>query len=60
MRRYPDNRYQSADELLGDLRRLDQIDPSAYDMSPEKPMGGLGVAGGGLFSKMFKRRGGGG
>lgn len=61
MRRYPDGRYRSADELLVDLGRLDQIDPSTFDQSPEKPMGGLGAAGGGkgLFSKMFKRGGGG-
>ncbi|MBV8983954.1 MAG: serine/threonine protein kinase [Acidimicrobiia bacterium] len=41
MRRYPENRYQSADELLADLDRLDQIDPSAFDSSPEPPMGGM-------------------
>jgi len=39
MRRYPKNRYQSADDLLTDLGRLDQLDPSSFDLSPEKPMG---------------------
>jgi eukaryotic-like serine/threonine-protein kinase len=61
MRRYPENRYQSADELLRDLARLDALDPNAYDVSPEKPMGSLMTSGGGkgLFSKVFKTRGGG-
>jgi serine/threonine-protein kinase len=59
MRRYPENRYQSADEVLLDLGRLDQLDAAAYDLGPEKPMGGLAAGGGkGLFSKMFKRAGG--
>jgi serine/threonine-protein kinase len=61
MRRYPENRYQSADDLLADLDRLDTLDPATYDLSPEKPMGSLGVTGGGkgFFSKVFKSRGGG-
>jgi serine/threonine protein kinase len=41
MRRYPKNRYQSADELLADLDRLDTLDASEIDLSPEKPMGGM-------------------
>jgi serine/threonine protein kinase len=59
MRRYPENRYQSADEVLRDLDRLNHLDPAAYDRAPEKPVGGLAASGGkGLFSKMFKRAGG--
>lgn len=41
MRRYPDNRYQSAVELLADLDRLDSLDVAAFDLSPEAPMGGI-------------------
>ncbi|MBV9411215.1 MAG: serine/threonine protein kinase, partial [Acidimicrobiia bacterium] len=41
MRRYPENRYQSADELLADLDRLDTLDASSIDLSPEAPMGGI-------------------
>ncbi len=41
MRRYPEHRYQSAAELLADLERVDNLDPSHYDTSPEKPMGGM-------------------
>ena len=41
MRRYPENRYQSADELLADLDRLDQLDAASFDLSPEAPMGGM-------------------
>lgn len=61
MRRYPENRYQSTDDLLRDLARLDTLDPNAYDASPEKPMGSLMASSGGkgLFSKVFKTRGGG-
>jgi serine/threonine-protein kinase len=44
MRRHPENRYQSADALLADLEHLEQVDPAAYDVSPEKPMGGLAPA----------------
>jgi serine/threonine protein kinase len=60
MRRDPQNRYQSADELLGDLDRLDALDLGTYDLSPEKPMGSLTTAGGGkgLMSKLFRNRGG--
>ena len=45
MRRYPENRYQSADELLADLDRLDELDPTAFDLSPEPPMGGMAAVG---------------
>jgi serine/threonine-protein kinase len=45
MRRYPENRYQSAVELLDDLDHLDTLDPKRYDTSPEKPMGGMAAAG---------------
>jgi eukaryotic-like serine/threonine-protein kinase len=41
MRRYPEHRYQSAEALLADLNRLDQLDPHSYDVSPEPPMGGM-------------------
>jgi serine/threonine-protein kinase len=41
MRRYPEHRYQSADELLADLDRLDTLDPASFDLSPEAPMGGM-------------------
>ncbi len=44
MRRYPEHRYQSADELVADLDRLDTLDPRAYDTSPEPPMGGMAAA----------------
>ncbi|MBV8951502.1 MAG: serine/threonine protein kinase [Actinobacteria bacterium] len=43
MRRYPEHRYQSARDIVRDLDHLDEIDPSAYDLSPEAPMGGIGV-----------------
>jgi len=41
MRRYPANRYQTADELVADLDRLDTLDPTSYDTSPEPSMGGM-------------------
>jgi serine/threonine protein kinase len=47
MRRYPEHRYQSAQELLSDLERADvpgAIDVSAFDLSPEPPMGGMAAA----------------
>jgi serine/threonine protein kinase len=40
MRRLPKNRYQTAEELLGDLDNLDSLDLSRFDLSPEPPMGG--------------------
>jgi serine/threonine-protein kinase len=45
MRRYPENRYQSADALLADLERLDSLEPASFDLSPEPPMGGMASAG---------------
>ena len=48
MRRYPENRYQSADELLADLDRLDELDPASFDLSPEPPMGGMAATGSAL------------
>jgi eukaryotic-like serine/threonine-protein kinase len=44
MRRSPDNRYQTAQELVADLDRLDTLDPATYDMSPETPIGGMAAA----------------
>lgn len=41
LRRYPENRYQSAAALLADLDRLDELDISTFDFSPEAPMGGM-------------------
>jgi serine/threonine-protein kinase len=41
MRRFPKNRYQSAVDLVHDLDRLDTLDPSKFDLSPEPPMGGM-------------------
>jgi len=41
MRRQPAHRYQTADALVADLDHLDQLDPAAYDLSPEPPMGGM-------------------
>jgi eukaryotic-like serine/threonine-protein kinase len=41
MRRYPENRYQSAEALLADLDHLDVVDPSTFDRSLEAPMGGM-------------------
>jgi serine/threonine-protein kinase len=40
MRRHPKNRYQTAEELVADLNRLDELDPASFDMSPESPIGG--------------------
>ena len=44
MRRQPKNRYQTADELVADLGRLDQLDSASFDLSPEPPMGGMSAA----------------
>jgi serine/threonine-protein kinase len=44
MRRYPEHRYPSAHALQDDLERLDQLDPGTYDLTPEKPMGGVASA----------------
>lgn len=40
MRRYPKNRYPSAEAIVADLADLDHLDVSAIDLSPEPPMGG--------------------
>ncbi|MFI5041985.1 MAG: serine/threonine-protein kinase, partial [Acidimicrobiales bacterium] len=39
MRRHPELRYQDADDLVRDLDRLDELDASTFDLSPEPPMG---------------------
>jgi serine/threonine-protein kinase len=44
MRRWADNRYDSADALLADLDRLDTLDPASFHHEPEEPMGGLSAA----------------
>jgi eukaryotic-like serine/threonine-protein kinase len=44
MRRFPSDRYQSAEDLLADLDRLDTLDPSEYNLLPEKPIGGMAAA----------------
>jgi eukaryotic-like serine/threonine-protein kinase len=41
MRRMPENRYQTAAELLVDLNRVDSLDLSKFDLSPEAPIGGM-------------------
>jgi serine/threonine-protein kinase len=41
MRRYPEHRYQTPEELRDDLNHLDSVDASAFDLSPEPPMGGM-------------------
>ncbi len=43
MRRHPESRYQSVDDLVADLNRLDSLDPATYDTSPEKPLGAMAV-----------------
>jgi len=43
MRRAPENRYPTAQAIVDDLDRLDTLDPGAYDLSPEKPVGGMTV-----------------
>jgi serine/threonine-protein kinase len=45
MRRYPEHRYQSAAALLDDIDRLDTLDASTFDLSPEEPMGGMAAVG---------------
>jgi serine/threonine-protein kinase len=39
MRRYPENRYQTAEALVADLNDLDTLDASSFDLAPEKPIG---------------------
>jgi len=41
MRRYPEHRYQSADEILADLDQLATLDAAKYDLTPEPSMGGM-------------------
>jgi serine/threonine-protein kinase len=41
MRRHPKNRYQSADTLLADLGRLEELDATSFDLSEESPMGNV-------------------
>jgi len=41
MRRYPEHRYQTPQDLLDDLDRLDTLDVSTFDLAPESPMGGM-------------------
>ena len=45
MRRMPDNRYQSADDIVNDLEKLETLDVSSFDLSPEPPLGGMAAAG---------------
>ena len=45
MRRMPENRYQSADDLVNDLEKLETLDPESFDLSPEPPLGGMAAAG---------------
>jgi serine/threonine protein kinase len=47
LRRLREHRYQSAAALLADLRRLDELDPAAFDLSPEPPLGGMAATGSG-------------
>lgn len=44
MRRDPTHRYPSAAALLADLDALDTLDPAAFDLSEEPPVGGMAVA----------------
>jgi serine/threonine-protein kinase len=44
MRRYPEHRYQSAGAILEDLDQLETLDPLNYDLSPERPMGGMAAS----------------
>jgi len=37
MRRFPEHRYPDIGAVLADLDRLDELDPSAFDLSPEPP-----------------------
>jgi serine/threonine-protein kinase len=43
MRRYPEHRYQTGEELIHDLDHLDELDPASFDLSAEPPMGGMAV-----------------
>jgi serine/threonine protein kinase len=45
MRRMPENRYQTADDLVTDLEKLETLDPSSFDLSPEPALGGMAAVG---------------
>jgi serine/threonine-protein kinase len=45
LRRSPDHRYQSADDLLADLDRYETLRADTYDLSPEPGIGGMAAAG---------------
>jgi eukaryotic-like serine/threonine-protein kinase len=44
MRRFPEHRYQSVDDLVSDLGHLDTLDVSQFDLSPEDAIGGMAAA----------------
>lgn len=44
LRRRPESRYADASELVADLEHLNELDVTAFDLSPEPPLGGLAVA----------------
>jgi serine/threonine-protein kinase len=44
MRRFPEHRYQTAEQLRADLDRIDTIDANTFDLSPEDPIGGIAAA----------------
>jgi serine/threonine-protein kinase len=44
MRRYPEHRYPTAVAITEDLDRFETLDPSQFDVSAEKPMGGMAGA----------------
>lgn len=48
MRRLPQNRYQSTDELLADLDNLDSLDIGGFDFTPEPAIGGMAAPKSGL------------
>ena len=41
MRRYPEHRYRSISQVTNDLQHLDELDLSAFDLTPEPPMAGF-------------------
>jgi hypothetical protein len=44
LRRNAASRYQGAAEIVADLSRLGELDPAEYDLSPERPLGGMAAA----------------
>jgi len=44
LRRFPEHRYQRAEELLHDLDHLDELDVGAFDLTPEPAIGGMAAA----------------